>query len=85
MDINLPDLSGLDAVQLLRADPVTAGIPVIALSANAMARDIRMGMEAGFCDYLTKPIRVDLFMDALDAVLARQHPSAGHAAMETNE
>ncbi len=85
MDINLPDLSGLDAVQMLRVDPVTADIPVIALSANAMPRDIRIGMEAGFCDYLTKPIRVDLFMDALDAVLARQHPSAGPAEMETSE
>ena len=66
MDINLPGISGLEALKILRADPTTAHIPVLALSANAMPRDIERGLEAGFLRYLTKPIRVPEFMDALD-------------------
>jgi PAS domain S-box-containing protein len=69
MDINLPGLSGYGALQVLRADPSTSHIPVIALSANAMPRDIEKGIEAGFFSYLTKPIMVREFMDALDVAL----------------
>jgi signal transduction histidine kinase/ActR/RegA family two-component response regulator len=69
MDINLPGLSGLDALKILRADPVTAQIPVVALSANAMPRDIKKGLEAGFVRYLTKPIKVNEFMETLNEVL----------------
>jgi len=47
----------------------TAHIPVVALSANAMAHDIQMGLEVGFFRYLTKPIRVGEFMDTLNAAL----------------
>jgi CheY-like chemotaxis protein len=54
---------------LLRADPATAHIPVVALSANAIPRDIEKGLAAGFFRYLTKPIHVDEFMDALDEAL----------------
>jgi PAS domain S-box-containing protein len=69
MDINLPGISGIEAMQILRADRATAHIPIIALSANAVPRDIAKGLEAGFFNYLTKPIKVDRFMDALDAAL----------------
>ena len=69
MDINLPGLGGLEAMKILRADPVTAHIPVIALSANAVPRDIERGLEAGFFGYITKPIVVGRFMDALDEAL----------------
>ena len=69
MDINLPDISGIEALKILRADPATAHSPVVALSANAMPRDIEMGMKTGFFRYLTKPIKVNEFMDALDAAL----------------
>ena len=70
MDIDLPGISGIEALGILRKDPATVHIPVIALSANAMPRDIEKAMEAGFLRYLTKPIRVTEFMDALDAALA---------------
>jgi len=69
MDINLPDISGFEALTILRDDPITAHIPVIALSANAMPRDIEKGLKAGFLRYLTKPIKVNEFMDALDVAL----------------
>jgi PAS domain S-box-containing protein len=69
MDINLPGISGIQALQILRADPATAHIPVVALSANAIPRDIERGLEAGFFRYLTKPIIVNEFMDALDMAL----------------
>ena len=69
MDINMPGMSGIDALQILRSDPLTAHIPIIALSANAMPHDIAKGLEAGFFNYITKPMRVNAFMDALDAAL----------------
>jgi CheY-like chemotaxis protein len=69
MDINLPGISGLKALTLLVNDPATRHIPVIALSANAMKRDIEKGLEAGFFKYLTKPIRVSEFMQTMDDAL----------------
>jgi len=69
MDINLPDISGIEVLKILRANPATAHIPVVALSANAMPRDIAQGMQAGFFLYLTKPIKVDEFMQTLDEAL----------------
>jgi CheY-like chemotaxis protein len=69
MDINLPGISGIKALRVLAEDPATAHIPVIALSANAMPRDIEKGLEAGFFRYLTKPIKVNEFMDTLDVAL----------------
>lgn len=70
MDINLPGIDGIAALKILRADPLTAHIPVLALSANAMPRDIEKGLEAGFFRYLTKPINVQALMATLDEALA---------------
>ncbi len=69
MDINLPGISGIRALKILREDPLTQRIPVVAISANAMPHDIRRGLDAGFFRYLTKPIKVNEFMDALDVAL----------------
>ena len=69
MDINLPGISGFQALRILREDPATAHIPVIALSANAMQRDIDKGIDAGFFRYLTKPIKINEFIDALENAL----------------
>jgi len=69
MDINLPGINGFSALRLLRSDTATAHIPVVALSANAMPRDVARGVEAGFFRYLTKPIKVPEFMEALDSAL----------------
>jgi len=69
MDINLPGLSGIQALKILRDDPVTAHIPVLAISANAMPRDIEKSLAAGFFRYLTKPVKVNQFMEALDGAL----------------
>ncbi len=69
MDINLPGISGLTALKLLANDELTLHIPVIALSANAIPTDIRKGLEAGFFRYLTKPIKVNEFMETLDVAL----------------
>jgi PAS domain S-box-containing protein len=70
MDINLPGISGLTALGILAEDPDTMHIPVIALSANAMPGDIARGLAAGFFRYLTKPIKVNEFMDTVDSALA---------------
>ena len=69
MDINLPGMSGIDAMKILRADPLTAHIPIIAVSASASVVDIARGLQAGFFSYVTKPIRVSEFMKSLDAAL----------------
>jgi PAS domain S-box-containing protein len=69
MDINLPGINGIEALKLLREDSTTAHIPVLALSANAMPRDIEKGLQAGFFRYLTKPIKVNEFMDTLEVAL----------------
>lgn len=69
MDINLPGINGMEALQILREDPATRHIPVIALSANALPRDIEKGLDAGFFRYLTKPIRVGEFMTTLSEAM----------------
>jgi len=69
MDINLPGISGIEALKRLREDPATAHIPIVALSANAMARDIATGLSVGFFRYVTKPIKVKEFMNTLNEAL----------------
>ena len=69
MDINIPGISGAEAQKILAADPLTAHIPIVALSANALPRDIQRGLEAGFFRYLTKPIKVNEFMTTLEEAL----------------
>jgi CheY-like chemotaxis protein len=79
MDINLPGISGIEALKILNEDPATAHIPVVALSANAMPRDIEKGLQAGFFRYLTKPIKVNEFMDTLDVALEFASQAAGQS------
>jgi len=79
MDINLPGLSGIRALRILREDPLTQRIPVVAISANAMPHDIRRGLDAGFFRYLTKPIKVNAFMETLDVALDFSKAAAGSA------
>ena len=81
MDMNLPGISGAEARTLLAKNALTAHIPVIALTANAMARDIEIGLAAGFFRYLTKPINIDAFTEAIDSALAqaRRHALANLA------
>jgi len=82
MDINLPGISGIEAMTMLRADPSTAHIPIIAISANAVPRDIEKGLEAGFFSYVTKPIKVGQFMDALDVALIFSQSASGRAVVK---
>ena len=79
MDINLPGISGIGALKILREDPLTERIPVVAISANAMPHDIQKGLEAGFFRYLTKPIKVIEFMDAVDVALEFSRTASGSA------
>jgi CheY-like chemotaxis protein len=80
MDINLPGINGFEVLKILRSDPATAHIPVIAVSANAMQRDIDRGLKAGFFRYMTKPIKVDEFMEALDVALELAGEKVAHAS-----
>ena len=69
MDLNLPGISGSDARAILHDDPRTRDIPVIAVSANAMPRDIAKGMAQGFFRYVTKPIDIAALDEAIDSAL----------------
>lgn len=69
LDINLPGLSGYEALQRIKETPELAATPVLALSAGALPSDIARGREAGFVAYLTKPLEVDKFLEAVEAAL----------------
>jgi PAS domain S-box-containing protein len=66
VDMQLPDINGYEVLSRMRAQPSTAGIRCIALSANAMPEDIARATAAGFSDYWTKPINMPTFLAALD-------------------
>jgi CheY-like chemotaxis protein len=69
LDINMPGMDGYQVLEHLKASDETAGIPVIAVTANAMAENISRGLEAGFHDYITKPIDINRLLSSLEAVL----------------
>jgi CheY-like chemotaxis protein len=69
MDISLPVLDGLEATRQIKAEPETKHIPVIALTAHAMASDRQKSMEAGCDDYEPKPIDFRRLMDKMRALL----------------
>jgi CheY-like chemotaxis protein len=71
LDIQLPGMDGYAVLKHLRADPRTAHIPVIAVSANAMPDDLRLAREAGFDDYVTKPVDLRALLAAVARVLDR--------------
>jgi two-component system cell cycle response regulator DivK len=71
MDVQLPDMDGVAALRLLKTDPLTTSIPVVALTAFAMKEDRERFLSAGFDGYLPKPIDVKLFPDQVREFLAR--------------
>jgi CheY-like chemotaxis protein len=76
LDINLPDMDGVSVLQRLKNSQRTREIPVIALTAAAAERERERGARAGFYRYLTKPVKVDELLAALEAALALRHASA---------
>ena len=71
MDIQLPGMSGIDAIGVLRADPATAAIPVVAVTASVMPQDRNKITEAGFDAYIGKPINLKEFLDTVRTMLER--------------
>lgn len=69
LDINLPDMDGYQVMEVLKSDARLNAIPVVAITANAMPRDIVRGMAAGFKDYLTKPLDIAQFYATIDRLL----------------
>ena len=70
MDIQLPGMNGIEALRVLRANPITADIPVIAVTASVMQQDRKQITEAGFNAYVGKPINLKEFLDAVREALA---------------
>jgi len=71
MDIQLPGMNGIQALGVLRGNPATRGIPVIAVTASVMQQDRKLITEAGFDGYVGKPINLAEFLDAVNSMLAR--------------
>ncbi|MDR9499512.1 MAG: ATP-binding protein, partial [Hydrogenovibrio sp.] len=69
LDINMPRMDGYKVLKVLQSNPKLNKTPVIAITANAMGHDIERGKEAGFVDYLTKPLDVEQFLSAIDRQL----------------
>jgi CheY-like chemotaxis protein len=70
MDLNLPEIDGWEATRRLKADPATRDIPIIALTAHAMAGDREKAMEVGCEDYDTKPVEISRLLGKIAALLA---------------
>jgi|GEM_PF-2316296 len=85
MDINLPGISGLEAMKILRSYPLTAHIPIIAISANALPQDIENAIKSGFFKYITKPFNVIEFMEILDGALILSRTASGPTGHKTEE
>ena len=71
LDINLPGIGGYEVLEILKADPTTTNIPVIALSAGAMASDIEQGLKKGFDEYLTKPLDMNRLLTVFNRFSAK--------------
>ncbi|MEK9629500.1 MAG: ATP-binding protein [Nitrospinota bacterium] len=69
MDIHLPDLDGISAFKAMKDIEAVANIPVVALSADAMAMDINRALKIGFAGYITKPLDIDRFLEKIDEVI----------------
>jgi CheY-like chemotaxis protein len=77
MDMSLPVLDGWEATRQLKADPQTGSIPVIALTAHAMAGDRAKALEAGCDDYDTKPVEFPRLLAKIQALLDGKHAPEG--------
>ncbi|MDP3248087.1 MAG: response regulator [Polaromonas sp.] len=82
MDIQLPGMDGLAATALLKQDPVTAEIPVIALTAMAMKADQEKSQIAGCDGYIAKPLRYQALYAAIDTLLAARAPAASQTRQD---
>jgi len=74
MDIQLPGMNGIEARGVLRANPATSAIPVIAVTASVMQQDRNQITDAGFDGYVGKPINLKEFLDTVRATLERKRP-----------
>lgn len=72
LDIHLPGLNGYEVYDELKTSEKTRHIPVVALSANAMKKDVEKGLQAGFVEYLTKPFEFDQVLALLDRLLPKE-------------
>ena len=74
MDIQLPGMNGIDALKVLRGNPATSGIPVVAVTASVMQQDRTLITQAGFDGYIGKPINIKEFLESVNHALEKKAP-----------
>jgi CheY-like chemotaxis protein len=82
LDLGLPGIDGWEVARRLKADPMTADIPIIALTAHAMVGDRQQALDAGCDDFDTKPIDLTVLVDKIARLLARRTGSASDGSDE---
>jgi two-component system cell cycle response regulator DivK len=80
MDMNMPEVDGWEATKQVKADPETADVPVIALTAHAMGGDREKALAAGCTDYHTKPVELHKLLDQIEAILVERAAAPAVAA-----
>lgn len=81
MDVSLPDINGFDVTIILKQDPITAHIPVIAITSHALPRHIEKGRAVRFFSYLTKPFKLTEFRETVDRVLDSKEAARSRTSM----
>jgi len=71
LDLQLPDMSGIEVMRRLRPEPTLSACRFVALSANAMPEDVSQALSAGFNEYWTKPLNLQQFLADMDALAQR--------------
>ena len=79
MDVRMPEMDGLEATSRIRAlaRSDAAGIPIIALTANAFDEDVQRSLQAGLNAHLTKPIQPEVLFETLESLIKTRNPNAG--------
>jgi PAS domain S-box-containing protein len=77
LDINMPGMNGYEVLEVIKTDARLKAVPIVAITANAMSRDIERGLAAGFAAYLTKPLNIVKFYSVLDKILETSDTSMG--------
>jgi two-component system cell cycle response regulator DivK len=85
LDMSMPVLAGWEVAARLKANPTTAALPILALSAHAMSSDRKRALDAGCGDFDSKPVNLPRLLEKINALLAKSHAHAPEAAQKAGK